>query len=318
MAANSNQRIRLDFANLPLVEVCARVSFESPVTLTYATVNGVYDRLRSSFPALTEPTRFEAPPGIEDAALAVGPGKITGAVYTGHSQGLNITLQGQVIVARWVKRVGDEVSEYPRFPVLSQALWDALQAFREVAAGQVSRIVVANMSYVNFLRIRHSAPVLSRYFSDLAQVRATQNAKEIHKTEVAWSESDGVDLRYRLEQVTAKVADEKVDGYRLTTAAGTRLDTGADVTRTLDVVHNRLQLFFRDLISDEARKEWQLGRTAHENIGILPSCIQNRGIRRPINAKGFLPEEMLPGPNYVAVDLLVQAVWHGAVDNLNR
>jgi len=258
MTSNSGQRVRLDFGNLPLVEVALRVSFESPVDLKFAIINRVGERLHSQFPLLTEPTSFERPPGIRGASVAFGPGQIPGAIYSGNPDGLIIALQSQVVVARWLKHVGKNGGDYPRFPVLRDALRQAMEAFKDACGGQLPRVVVVNISYVNFLRIAHTEPVLRRYFSDLARVKATQNADQIHRLEVSWREPDSVDLRYRLEQVTAEVEGQTVEGYQLTTAAGTRLAEGADADSALETVHDRLQLFFQDLISDHARKEWEL------------------------------------------------------------
>jgi uncharacterized protein (TIGR04255 family) len=163
-----------------------------------------------------------------------------------------------------LKGVGEKAAAYPRFPAIRDALWRAVNAFEEATGGRFPRIAVVNMSYVNFLKIPHSAPVLSRYFSDVARVKATDGANQIHKVEVAWREHDSVDLRYNVEQVTAKVADQEVQGYRLTTAAGVKLPATAEATSALDAVHDRLQLFFRDVISDDAREEWQLTEVALE------------------------------------------------------
>jgi uncharacterized protein (TIGR04255 family) len=244
------------------VEAAVRVSFETSLKLTFAIINRVADQLRHQFPILEEPAAFEGTPGVKGPSVTLGPGQILGAVYTGNPDGLVITLQGQVIVARWLKQTRKGAAEYPRFPALRSAVWQAVDAFKGACGGQLPRIVVANMSYVNFLGVGHAEPVLSRYFSDLAQVKATQDARQIHKVEVSWAESDAVDLRYDLEQVTAKVGDETVEGYRIKTAAGSRLPEGADAKQALEQVHHRLQFFFKSLISDYAKEEWQLKEVA--------------------------------------------------------
>lgn len=255
---NTSPKIQLEFKNLPLVEATTRVSFESAIDLKYAIINGVHSQLRDRFPLLTEPTGLEAPPGISKATIAFGPGTIPGAVFAENNQGLTITLQNQVIVARWLKTVGDDGGEYPRFATLRDELWLSVAALRRVSSAEPVRIAVTNMSYVNFLKIPHSEAVLGRYFSDRAQVKATADAKAIHKVEVAWQEPDGLDLRYNLEQVTAQIADEAVEGYRLTTVAGKRLAESDEERAALEQVHDRLQTFFRDLISGSAQDEWKM------------------------------------------------------------
>ncbi|HUU85856.1 MAG TPA: hypothetical protein VM243_20350 [Phycisphaerae bacterium] len=258
MNTEGAQAVRLDFGNLPLVETAVRVSLERPVKLTYVIINRVADQLRDRFPDLQEPGALERPPGIEQPSLPLAPGQLLGAVYTGNKDGIVLTLQGQVIVARWLKQIREDAAEYPRFAVLRDAVWQAVDAFRDACGGQLSGIVVVNMSYVNFLGVGHSEPVLARYFSDLAQIKAAKDARQIHKVEVSWRESESVDLRYNLEQVTAQVGDETVEGYRITTAAGSRLAEGTEPKQALVQVHQRLQVFFRSLISDYAKEEWQL------------------------------------------------------------
>lgn len=258
MNTKSAQVVRLEFGNLPLVEAAVRVSFERPVKLTFAVVNRVAEQLRDRFPDLQEPACFEGSPGVKELSLPLGPGQLFGAVYAGNRDGLLITLQGQVIVARWLRQSRNDAPDYPRYPALREAVWQAVDAFADTCGSQLSRIIVANMSYVNFLAIGHDEPVIERYFSELAQLKLTQDARQIHKFEVSWGESEAADLRYNLEQVTAQVDDQSVEGYRLTTAAGVKLAEGEDAKDALGQVHDRLQLFFQSLISDYAKGEWQL------------------------------------------------------------
>ena len=256
--------LRLDFDNLPLVEAAVRVSFESPVELTFSIVNGVHEHIGDNdFPQVSEPQQLEAPPGVGESAVALGPGKISGVVYMGGPQGLAVTLQSQVVVARWVKQVADESPPYPRFPALRDTAWKTVEAFAGVCQRATLPVAAVNMSYVNFLKTDDAAGVLKTYFSRLAQVQATERAAHIHKVEFSWREHDGTDLRFRLEKVTAQVGDEAIDGYRLTTIAGIRLTQPSDDSNEkLEHVHDRLQVFFRDLISEQAKKEWKLREPA--------------------------------------------------------
>ena len=114
------------------------------------------------------------------------------------------------------------------------------------------------MSYVNFLQIAHDQPVLRRYSSERARVEVANGARKIHKVETSWQEPDGVGLRFSLEQVTATVDAAKVEGFRLTTAAGQRLVEGGSEGEALDVIHDRLQIFFLDILSADAKAEWDL------------------------------------------------------------
>jgi len=259
MTGDPKRTVRLDFGNLPLVEATVRVSFESPSQLTFETVNRVHEDLRDEFPQVSEPKQIEVAPGISGSTAAFGPGQISGVVYTGNAKGLIITIQTQVVVARWLKQVAKDDLEYPRFPSLREALWRAVDALKSERTGESPPIVVVNMSYVNFVRVAESDNVLTSYLSDLAQVEAAANARRIHKVEVSWQESESVDLRFNLERVTAQIGDESVEGYRLTTAAGMHLGDAQKAKEGLDDIHDRLQTFFLSLISDRAKTEWQLG-----------------------------------------------------------
>jgi len=253
-----SRTLRLDFGNLPLVEAAARASFGSPIPLTFSVINDVHERLRDEFPDLREPKQFEVAPGI-DSRIPLGPGQISGVVYAGNLKGLLITVQSQVVVARWLKQIVKNAPEYPRFAQLRDVLWRAVEAFRTASGCSELSVATVNMSYVNFLDVDDMGGVLKRYFSDLAHIKATADAKQIHKVEASWRERDDVDLRFHLEKVTAQLADQTMEGYRLTTIAGARLlKADDDAKDRLEYVHSRLQSFFRDLISDHAKAEWQL------------------------------------------------------------
>ena len=255
-----SEKIRLEFDKLPLVEAAVLSSFDFSVPLTFQLINDVAKHLRDEFHSLEEPKQFEVAPGVE-GKFEFGPNQIAGALFAGNSKGLCVTLQGQVIVVRWQKQSAPDAPDYPRFPALSNALWETVSALRAARKDTKRPVLVLNMSYVNFLKLPHSSPVLARYFSDEVQVKATAKAKQVHKVELSWRDQGNTDFRFTIEQVTAQAGEEKVEGYRLTTAAGRRFSPAeaAETERDmLDQIHNRLQVFFRDLLSDEAKKEWLL------------------------------------------------------------
>ena len=255
--AKKLENLRLDFGNLPLIEATVRASFSTKVPLTFKFINDVYKRIESRFPTLEEPKQIEVAPGIV-GPFQMSPLQITGALFSGNKQGLCVTLQDQVIVARWLKQFIMEGPAYPRFPALREALWEIVAACKKTCGPVERPIHVLNMSYVNFLKLAHTSTVLEKYFSDKVQVQITNSAEQTHKLEIAWRDPDGTDLRFVLEQITAEVEQEKIEGYRLTTAAGRSLSPTDDGKAILDEVHQRLQFFFLDVLSKEARTEWQL------------------------------------------------------------
>lgn len=258
------ERIRLNFKNLPLAEAAVRASFEQPIELSFASLMQLHGAIKSDFPIISEPQQIEAPPGIT-GQVAFGPTSVLGAVFQGHTDGLSISLQRQVVVVRWLRRIEPSAPAYPRFNVVRDTLWQAIDGLAESLAHPLPPVVVTNMSYVNFLAIGHEERILDLYFSRLIQVEAVKNASRVRKLEVSWQERDGVDLRVSLDQASMKQPGTEIQGFQLTTAAGLKLCSGgsSDPKAGLDSVHDRLQIFFDSLISEKAKQEWQL-ETQHD------------------------------------------------------
>lgn len=257
-------RSTLNFGNLPLIEAAVRTSFNSLKPLSYALINSIHSDLRSEFPALTESKQLEVAPGAGGTQVEISPAYLPGAVYTGHRSGLSLSVQPQVIVARWVKYPSLHGPAYPRYAALREALWSAVEAFRTACGDDYPGIAVVNMSYVNFIPVSDPAAVLKTYFSDEAQLGAMARARQVRKLEAAWSEVDDVDVRYAVEQAAAKLPDGVTQGYRLTTAAGLRLGESTDAKSGLEKIHRTLQEFFLKLISERAKSEWQLAESNNE------------------------------------------------------
>ena len=251
-------KLGLEFGNLPLVEAAVRASFNDPKALSYSLVNSIHADLKPSFPALTESQQLEIAPGAGARSVEIGPGYLPGAVYTGHTGGISVHVQPQVIVARWSKRPGLTDPEYPRYQELCNALWTAVEAFRKGCGEDHPGIAVVNMSYINFVPSSDAAAFLRTYLSKESQLRAMDNAQQVRKLEAAWTEGDDLDVRFAVEQATANLPDGPTSGFRFTTAAGLRLKESVDAKSGLEKVHATLQEFFLKLISEDAKSEWKL------------------------------------------------------------
>lgn len=254
MASN----LQLDFGNLPLVETVVRASFEEPLELTFSRIDRIREILKQSFPHVTEPKQHEAAPGIKEE-IEFGPGKLTGVVFDGHAKGLQATLQSRVAVVRWRRQSVIRTPEYPRFPHLKAAFWDVVGAVKTAYGLDSIPLVVVNLSYANFIPVDDFSGVLPHYFSPKMQLEAVRHAEEVRKLEVAWLE-DGIDLRFNLQQTSATFGEETKVGCLLTTVAAIRVKKarGGDEAIALDEVHSRLQVLFRDIISEDAKREWKL------------------------------------------------------------
>lgn len=253
--------LRLDFDNLPLVEAAVRASFNGPLALTYSLVNSIAQELQPSFPRLQAAEQVEVAPGKSGTQIEFGPGCLPGALYTGHESGLSVSLQPDVIVARWAKHPGLQQSPYPRYGKLRDSLWMAVEAFRKATGDDYPGIAVVNMSYLNFIPVPDPASVVKTYFSDEAQLQAMENAQQVRNLEAGWNRDDDVDVRFAVVQGTAKLPEGPTPGYRLTTAAGLRLGEALDAKSGLESVHDVLQELFVNLISEQAKREWELQET---------------------------------------------------------
>lgn len=262
MSTSPRQSRRLKFKNLPLIEAAVRISLETPLQLSFGAINALHQKIRKDFPDLTEPDRFEVPPGITKGMIQIRPGNITGATYAGNPDGLRVTLQQQVISARWLKQRGDDAPDYPHFEKLRAALWSCLDACNEVLAEELT-VVVVNMFYVNLIPCENPSEILERYFVPEAHIGVfkERSARAIQKVEFAWQEPDLIDLRFALDGVTVETQEQRSSAYKLTTASGVVLAgrSNPDSKVALEDLHARLQSFFEQVISERARKEWGLG-----------------------------------------------------------
>jgi hypothetical protein len=228
------------------------------VRLSFAILNRLRDKLGSEFQNLDEISQIEAAPGV-NMELAFNVGQIPGAILTGNRLGLRVTVQQFVVVTRWLLEPLRGGTAYPRFDPLKDCHWRVVRGLFDASGVPESHACGAtNMSYANFIHVGDSQDVLGKYFSQDAQVLLLKNASQLHKIELAWQERDSIDLRFRLERVVAQIGDQRKDGYNLTTVAGSAATSLADSENKLDVVHDRLQRFFLDLISKNAQKEWGL------------------------------------------------------------
>lgn len=255
-------RLQLNFGNLPLVEAAIRISLTEPITLTFHRIQLLHEAIRPDYPRVTEPQVWEGAPGVAEQTISISPvPPIPGVVYEGHSKGLRLTVQSRVIVLRWIKQAQENAPGYPRYSTMREAVWDAFTRISETFK-ESPKIAAVNMSYVNFIEIGDSANILKDYFSEQVHIAATETASQIHQVELSWRDQAELDLRFRLQKVTAETSDKEapIQGYQLTTIAGSKVPEGTfeQGNSDLDSVHDRLQHLFQDAISERAKKEWQL------------------------------------------------------------
>jgi len=245
----------LEFKNLPLIEAVVRVYFRDRIQVDFRLVNELHEPLRSDFPNVAPLSVLEVSPALKhDTQLPIQRGDLPGAEYSGGNQGLSVHLQPQLLAVRWRRGMSEHGPQYQnvRYLKLRNVLEGAFASLRKLRAAGELQTALANMTYVNFIRIDDPRP----YLKDEYSTRATIGAKAVQEQVVAWQTQNGIDLRFEIRGAELIGGIQKSVGYVLTTAAGRKLDTEVDPIPTLDAVHTELQVLFANLISDRAKDEW--------------------------------------------------------------
>jgi len=242
----------LQFTNLPLVETVVRLYFPTNVRIDFRLVSDLHQKLGSEFPNVSPPTLLETSPALSGPQMLIAPGALPGAEYAGGPHGLSLQLQQQMVAARWRRAISEHAPDYPRYGRLRAILHDAINHLQGCVGGADLSPCIANMTYVNFIRVENPRP----YLKDEHLTGTTIGAKTVQEQIVAWQAQNGVDLRFEVRGAERTAGAEREGGYLLTTAAGRRLDPGDNTFARLDDVHDELQVLFADLISDRAKDEW--------------------------------------------------------------
>lgn len=244
----------LQFDKLPLVEAAVRFSFDNPLEVDFRAAQTILGKL-AKFDNLDLPSQIEVPPGIEQPLLVAGPNVPNAFSLTGHEEGVTLTLQRQLLAAKW--QLTREFCRYPRYALLRESLRELVDAMQETAAS----VAVVNIVYVNFIPTKNvGASFVKKYFAEIAQVGLFKDAAKVQQFTAAWRASPTIDLRVDLRHAKRNQAD----GQRLLTAGGSRIQPEDNPFSMLDEVHDKLQQCFLEMISDEARLEWEYGRTRAE------------------------------------------------------
>lgn len=245
---------RLDFEDLPLIEAAARITIAPvPLDISFNFLNELKSSLEPDFRELLEPETFEQPPGMKSVTIRT---KILGAVFGGHARGLKLTINPHLVAVRWVKQPVDKAPPYPRFPELSGTLWKAYDRIRAIQPH--ARPYVVNLVYQNLLQPVAAERVLMDYFTEEVSAKAMNRGVPLELI-LSWREPTGMDVRFELRSVDAPQEGGRDRVYHLATAAGMFVGEGtASLPDILTQLHDRLQFFFRDILSARAKAEWKL------------------------------------------------------------
>jgi hypothetical protein len=244
----------LEFKNLPLVEVSVRAFFADHVPLNLAVLQGVAAALGGQFSRFADQEVPEPTP-VKLSSVITG-AKIGGFRLEGNDLGIEASVQTHLITAQWLRRFGEGARPYPRFGGLRDSLWAVTDAVTAHVAERPPVIKAVNILYANFIPSGGASfhDVLGRYLADDARVGVGRDAARFHDLNVSWRSKDGIDQRF----FVCSGEHGELKGYVLGTVAGAEVAEQSPPRILLELVHDRLQAFFRELISVDAKKEWGL------------------------------------------------------------
>lgn len=254
----------LEFRNLPLIEVAIQISFQKPAELSVSRIMELRARLEERFSVAGDLTRYDVPPG-GGAVFSFDPTALSGVQFSGHENGVLLSVQPQLLTVRWLKRFREQVKPYPRFPVMLETLEWSLDHVLNVLAEAEIQPAIANVRYLNFVRTNELRPtdILNRYFVSDVWTDLLTKAEAIQDFNVAWKETSDLEVRLHIQRTQSiqrsQAQDEQVTipGFLLTTVAGRKYGSADDTPSLLRLLHSRLQSFFEEIISDKAKDEWE-------------------------------------------------------------
>jgi uncharacterized protein (TIGR04255 family) len=244
----------LEFENLPLAEVVIRLTPTRPLPFNVAFAVNLSSALKDRLPEIDDLVEFEPPPG-RTSIMEFATGRLFGARYKDPERGVHLGVQNSLVYVRWVR---DSKKAYPRFSVLNDLLWFSIEKLRAIVSD--IRFDVANMSYTNFVVTKASnvTDFLDRYFLKIARPEIIEQSERFHGLNISWQTDQKIDLRLAIERGGATLDNpiNREEGYKITTVAGVRFAEDPAPKDAVKLLHDRLQILFHSILSDDAKKEW--------------------------------------------------------------
>lgn len=248
------ERKTLEFTDLPLMEVSARLTFRKRLpTLTLPIASRIAGAVRERFPSSEVAATREVPPGGTPRS-SFGVNEFPSVRFTQSTPGIVVSVQDDMIAIHWAKHQGG--IDYPRFDQISRDLWWFIE--RAQSAGIAwPPFRVVNLSYLNLVAAQKRATWdnVSVYLSPALHASILDSSSRFSELNLSWQMVSGLDRRVAFTHCTLTSGEESVQGYALRTVTGlmSETETGPE---TLNLVHDDLQDFFLEIISDYAKKEW--------------------------------------------------------------
>lgn len=244
-----------EFRKLPLITVQCRIALVGspiPTTIPFA-----IDLLEEWSGEVAEIKGIDEIDGIEIAPASQPSLKFRTVrpFQLKLSNGITVRIQDDMISAIWQKEGG---AEYPRFSTgIIPAVKECLRTCESLIGAELESRVV-QMTYVNRLDSDRAlenaesylkAGLISSNFGD----DRLMNFREVRRI-------GSVDMRVELEYVDVETKENEFLTYNLVTAAGMINSGNLKPIEALQITHDAMNIRFEQLISEEAKTEWQLIR----------------------------------------------------------
>jgi hypothetical protein len=242
------ERKTLEFSALPLVETHIRIAFEQSILLTFQAARDLAGAMESvGFKRVVNENVLRQAPG-QSLPVNFMFGTLL-ALSCETEQGVRVRIQPDMIEAEWLRDGG---AEYPRFLEMLKAIDQTVKCVKATVAPDV-KFTIANISYSILLEFG-SAPTVSlinQYIN--FQFGAPGSHDAVHLFEVAWS--GDIDHRLTMQAFVSAPSDPP-SKIIATTAAGVRLQSGANLEAELTRIHDFLIDWFYEMLTEKARNEF--------------------------------------------------------------
>jgi uncharacterized protein (TIGR04255 family) len=252
----------LEFGDLPLIEVAARIALDKELPdFKLAKLFKLKQALEKEFPIVEETPLFEmAAPPVKPPKLA--PGTLIAVNFIADPPDVRVTVQPNLIKWAWTRTFEKNTNrflDYPRYKRLREELSILAELTGNIFCGCALEAKSLNMGYTNFISTKGKTAneTSERYLARNINSEIMGSSPTVHEISLNWRTSKGLDRKLHFAAGHSDFGSEQVEGYVLTTNVGGFVASGKDPIALLDEVHLDLQDFFLNIISDQAKKEWE-------------------------------------------------------------
>lgn len=251
----------LEFGDLPLIEVAARIVLEQDLPdLGLGRVLKLVQALARKFPVVEDSPSLEmAPPG---KMMKIAPGSLMAVNFIADPPDARLTLQRNLIRWVWARTIQNESKNalaYPRYARIREELSMFADLVGSIFFERPLTVKSVNMGYTNFISTagKSTGETAGRYLAKSINSAIMESSPTVHEISLNWRTASGLDRKVQFSAGRSTGGSEKVEGYILTTNAGGFLGSQKNPIQLLDEVHLDLQDFFLSILSEQAKKEWE-------------------------------------------------------------